>query len=76
MQEMNKNRDSKRSKIMSAEHELIKATALKLVAIDPSANGFLSEMENILRIIGRSIYQTFHHLSLLTNLQASIKLQN
>ena len=48
MQETIKYRDFERSKNMSAEHEPIKLTAPKLVAIDPNANGFLSEMEDVL----------------------------
>ena len=75
MQETFKYRGPKRSKNMSAEHEPIIPTAPKLVAIDPNANGFLSEMEIVLKMTSPGDDQAFHHLSLLANLQASIKSQ-
>lgn len=43
---------------MSAEQRSFKATALELAAIDPSADGYFSEMENVLKMTGT----TFHSI--------------
>lgn len=49
---------------MSAEQRSFKATALKLAAIDPSADGYLSEMENVLKMTGTRVASVAHSLAI------------
>lgn len=41
---------------MSAEHRSFKAIALELAAIDLSADGYFSEMKNVLKMTGTTLH--------------------